>query len=168
MQLNQTWGKNLYCHIIAYGQFLFNPFPWLTAFKSYSDFWFIGYVRIRYIWEVEFGSYSYCKKARKRTPLKNWNIPWTSILFKKIASRRILFFISIKYQPKGRAYFSRMSSLKTLKYVLCPVKILITLARNVLLEKTYFFPQKIVNSKNVWLYMSFVLTIKLISHCIAW
>ena len=75
-------------------------------------------------------------------PLKTGTYPQLAYYFTRLQASRFYFRFPSKYHPKGRAYYRRLISLKTPWNALCPIKILVTLARNNLLKKIGFLSTK--------------------------
>ena len=124
--------------------------------KAAVIFGFLGMFRFSTFAKLNLSATVIVGKHGREYPLKTGTYPELVFYFTRLQASGFYFRFPSKYHPKGRAYYRSLSSLKTPWNALCPVKILVTLARNNLLEKTDFFPLKIVNSKSLGSYMSFV------------
>lgn len=125
-------------------------------FKAAVIFGFLGMFRYSTFGKLTCHSVVLISQGREEFPLETGAYEELEHLIKTENISGFYFHFAAKFHPDGRAYYCKLGDFDDPWDQLCPLKILIELSRNGLLNSKKIFDTKILTSKTLGAYMQYI------------
>ena len=125
-------------------------------FKAAVIFGFFGMFRYSTFGKLTYHSVVLISKNREEFPLEFGTYMELEHFIKTKNISGFYFHFAAKFHPDGRAYYCKLSDLNDPWVKLCPLKILIELSRNGLLNSEKIFDTTLLTSKALGAYMKYI------------